>query len=41
MQLPPGQHTLTIQIGDGEHRTLDEPGLCQTITVTVEGDSAG
>lgn len=37
MQLPPGKHTLTIQIGDGEHRTLDEPGLCQTITVTVEG----
>lgn len=39
MQLPPGEHTLTIQIGDGEHRTLDEPGLCQTITVNVvEGE---
>ena len=36
MQLPLGEHTLTIQIGDGEHVTLDEPGLCQTITVTVE-----
>lgn len=36
MQLPAGEHTLTIQIGDGEHVTLDEPGLCQTITVTVE-----
>jgi len=36
MQLPPGEHTLTIQIGDGEHVTLDEPGLCQTITVTAE-----
>ena len=35
MQLPAGGHTLTIQVGDGEHRTLDEPGLCQTITVTV------
>lgn len=35
MQLPPGEHTLALQIGDGEHRTLDEPGLCQTITITV------
>jgi hypothetical protein len=35
MQLPPGEHTLTLQIGDGEHRTLDEPGLCETITITV------
>jgi hypothetical protein len=34
--LTPGQHTLTLQIGDGEHRTLDEPGLCTSITVTVE-----
>ena len=36
MQLPAGEHTLTIQIGDGEHVTLEEPGLCQTITITVE-----
>ena len=36
MQLPPGEHKLTIQIGDGEHVTLEEPGLCQTITITVE-----
>ena len=36
MQLPAGQHTLTIQIGDGEHVTSDEPGLCQSITITVE-----
>ena len=35
MQLPPGEHTLTIQIGDGEHRTLDEPGLCESITINV------
>jgi hypothetical protein len=34
--LPPGQHTLTLQVGDGEHRTLAEPGLCTTITVTAE-----
>jgi hypothetical protein len=32
--LPPGQHTLTLQIGDDEHRTQD--GLCTTISVTVE-----
>ena len=36
MQLPAGEHTLTIQIGDGEHVTSDEPGLCQSITITVE-----
>ena len=40
MQLPPGQATLTLQIGDGEHRTLDIEGLCHTITVTVvEGEA--
>jgi hypothetical protein len=39
--LTPGQHTLTIQVGDGEHRTLDEPGLCATITVTVEEPATG
>ena len=32
--LPAGQHTLTLQIGDDEHRTQD--GLCTTISVTVE-----
>ena len=35
MQLTPGEHTLTIQLGDGEHRTLDEPGLCESITIIV------
>ena len=35
MQLAAGEQTLTIQIGDGAHVTLDEPGLCQTITITV------
>lgn len=39
--LTPGQHTLTLQVGDGEHRTLDEPGLCTTITVTVPEPEAG
>ena len=33
--LPPGEHTLTLQIGDGEHRTLPEDGLCNTISVTA------
>lgn len=35
MQLPAGEHTLTIQLGDGEHVALDEPGLCTSITITV------
>jgi Domain of unknown function (DUF4399) len=35
VQLPPGPAELTLQVGDGEHRTLDEPGLCATIHVTV------
>lgn len=34
--LPPGEHTLTLQIGDGEHRTLPDPGLCTTITVNAQ-----
>ena len=33
MQLPPGPHRLTLQIGDDLHRTIE--GLCQTINVTV------
>jgi hypothetical protein len=33
MQLPPGRHTLTLQIGDDLHRTIE--GLCSTVTVTV------
>ena len=36
MQLPPGPHKLTLQIGDDLHRTMT--GLCQTINVTVNGD---
>lgn len=35
VQLTPGEHTLVAQAGDGEHRTLDEPGLCAVITVNV------
>jgi len=33
MQLPPGPHTLTLQLGNDLHRTID--GLCTTINVTV------
>ena len=34
MQLTPGKHTLSVQVGDDLHRGV--VGLCQTITVTVE-----
>jgi hypothetical protein len=34
MQMPQGQHRLTLQIGDDLHRTIE--GLCQTITVNVQ-----
>ena len=33
MQLPPGEHTLTLQIGDDLHQTIE--GLCTTISVDV------
>ena len=33
MQLPPGQHKLTLQLGNDLHRTIE--GLCTTINVTV------
>jgi hypothetical protein len=33
MQLPPGQHKLTLEIGDDMHMT--QPGMCSTITVNV------
>jgi hypothetical protein len=33
MQLPPGQHKLTLQVGDDMHMT--QPGMCSTITVNV------
>ncbi len=36
IELEPGEHYLCLQIGDGEHRTLDEPGLSQYIMVHVE-----
>ncbi len=33
MQLPPGPHRLTAQVGDDLHRAIE--GLCATISVTV------
>jgi hypothetical protein len=33
MQLTPGPHKLTLQLGDDLHRTIE--GLCTTINVTV------
>ena len=35
MQLPPGPATLCLQIGDGEHRTLEGAGMEDVITVEV------
>ena len=32
--LEPGEHTFSVQIGDDEHRTMED--LCETITVMVE-----
>jgi hypothetical protein len=41
VQLPPGEHHLVAQIGDGEHRTVDEPGLCAELhVIVVEGAAA-
>jgi len=33
MQLPPGMHKLTLQLGDDMHRAVE--GLCTSITVNV------
>jgi hypothetical protein len=41
VQLPPGEHHLVAQAGDGEHRTIDEPGLCAELhVIVVEGEAA-
>ena len=34
VQLEPGTHKLTLQVGDDLHRTIE--GLCETITVNVQ-----
>jgi hypothetical protein len=33
MQLTPGPHKLTLQLGDDLHKTIE--GLCQTVNITV------
>ena len=33
---PSAEWTAGVHFGDGEHVTLEEPGLCQSITITVE-----
>ena len=39
LQLPPGEATLCLQVGDGEHRTLEGEGMSEVITIdVVEGD---
>ena len=40
VQLEPGPVHLSLQIGDGEHRTLDEEGLCAMIDLTVVEDES-
>lgn len=37
MNLEPGEHRLTVQAGDDEHRTIE--GLCQTISISVRQES--
>ena len=34
MNMTPGRHTLSVQVGDDLHRAVE--GLCQTITINVE-----
>lgn len=36
LDLPAGEHRIVLQVGDGEHRTLADPGLCTSITVVAE-----
>lgn len=41
LQLTPGRHTLVLQVGDAEHRTLEDPGLCRKISViATDGDTS-
>ncbi len=36
MMLEPGEHTFVLQLGDDEHRTQAENGLCASVTFRVE-----
>ena len=35
VQLTPGTHHISIQVGDGDHRTLPDEGLCSMIDIEV------
>ncbi len=35
LQVEPGRYTLTVQLGDDAHRTLEGEGFCETITIEV------
>jgi hypothetical protein len=32
----PGEHTFVLQLGNDEHRTQPGPGLCESITITID-----
>ena len=36
LDLTPGEHHIVLQVGDGEHRTQPDPGLCSTLTLNIE-----
>ncbi|MCJ7534133.1 MAG: DUF4399 domain-containing protein [Anaerolineales bacterium] len=36
IELSPGEHTLFLQAGDGEHTALPGDGMTEVITITVE-----
>ncbi len=35
LQVEPGAYTLTVQLGDDAHRTLEGEGFCETISVEI------
>ena len=41
VDLPPGTHHISLQVGDGDHRTLDEDGLCFMTDITVVESADG
>lgn len=36
MMLEPGEHSFVLQLGDDEHRTQTDEGLCASVTIRVE-----
>ena len=41
VDLPAGTHHISLQVGDGDHRTLDEEGLCFMVDINVVESSDG